>query len=213
MSRASTGNSALRRRWSALSARERSLVLLAIALVALALLWWLALAPALATLRSAPARHAALDQQLQHMLSLQAEAQQLQASARARPGDSLATLRTTLAHSLGPSARLTVLGEHATVTLQGACADALAHWLAQARSSAQAAALGARLTRSPALPTAPAAPGAWPVALAGSSSPRASAPVAATATATTATSPRCNPANMPRWDGTLALALPAPAAD
>ena len=46
---------ALRTAWAALAARERRLILGATAVVALALLWALALAPALATLRAAPA--------------------------------------------------------------------------------------------------------------------------------------------------------------
>ncbi|MGV2482088.1 UNVERIFIED_CONTAM: type II secretion system protein M, partial [Salmonella enterica subsp. enterica serovar Weltevreden] len=70
---------ALRARWALLAPREQMLVGTAGVLVLLALLWWLALAPALQTLRSAPARHAALDAELQRMLQLQAEARQLQA--------------------------------------------------------------------------------------------------------------------------------------
>ena len=60
----------LRARWAALAPREQALVAAAVALVALALLWWVALAPALATLRSADAQHRALDNQLQHMRRL-----------------------------------------------------------------------------------------------------------------------------------------------
>ena len=56
---------ALQARWSKLAAREQNLLLGAGAVLTLALLWWLALAPALATLRSAPARHAELDSALQ----------------------------------------------------------------------------------------------------------------------------------------------------
>ena len=52
--------SALSTHWQTLAPREQHLVRAAALLVALALLWWLALAPALHTLRSAPARHAAL---------------------------------------------------------------------------------------------------------------------------------------------------------
>ena len=173
--------STLQARWKALAPREQSLVLAAGALVALALLWWVALAPALATLRTAPARHAALDAQLQRMHGLQAEAQQLQAAPPSSPGDAVGALRTALAQRLGNTAQLNVAGDRATVTLKGASADALAQWLTQARSNARATPLEARLTRSAAV----AAPGT-------------AAPVLGT--------PR---AAMPRWDGTLVLALPA----
>ena len=55
-----TKSSALQDRWKALAPREQNLVLAAGTVVALALLWWVAMAPALGTLRTAPARHAAL---------------------------------------------------------------------------------------------------------------------------------------------------------
>ena len=85
----------LQQRWKALAPREQNLVMAASAIVALALLWWVALAPALKTLRTAPARHAALDAQLQRMQSLQAEALQLQAAPRGTPGDAVGSLRDT----------------------------------------------------------------------------------------------------------------------
>ena len=181
-----TRSSALQDRWKALAPREQNLVLAAAAVVALALLWWVAVAPALGTLRAAHARHAALDAQLQRMQSLQAEAQQLQALPASSPGDAVGTLRTALAQRLGNTAQLNVAGDRATVTLKGASADALAQWLTQARSNARATPLEARLTRSAAPAAAPA--GNAPVTL-------GSAPVA-----------------MPRWDGTVVLALPAGAA-
>ena len=89
----SSSASALQARWQALAPREQSLVLVASTLVALALLWWLALAPALQTLRSAPARHASLDAQLQHMQALQAEALQLQAQPRANADEAQRALQ------------------------------------------------------------------------------------------------------------------------
>lgn len=178
-----TRNTALQARWQAMAKREQNLVLAAGGLVAVALLWWVALAPALATLRAAPARHAALDTQLQRMQSLQTEAQQLQSAPRSTPGDAVGALRSALTQRLGTAAQLNVVGDRATVTLKGAPADALAQWLAQARSNARATPLEARLARSSATAAAPNA--AAPVTLGN--------PVVA----------------MPRWDGTLVLALPA----
>lgn len=172
----------LQTHWQALAPREQNLVLAAGGLVALALLWWVALAPALATLRAAPARHAALDTQLQRMHSLQAEAQQLQAAPRTTPGDTVGALRTALTQRLGNTAQLNVVGDRATVTLKGAPADAVAQWLAQARSNARATPVEARLARSApaAASNAPA-----PVTLGNGGAP------------------------LPRWDGTVVLALPA----
>ena len=184
MNTPSTSNP-LRARWQALAPREQTLVLAAAGLVAVALLWWVALAPALATLRTAPARHAELDAQLHRMQSLGAEAQQLQSAPRTARGDAAGALRTALAQRLGNTAQLNMVGDRATVTLKGAPADALAQWLAQARSNARAAPVEARLTRSTA-----AAPARTP-----------NAPAAPTALGNPATA-------MPRWDGTLVLALP-----
>lgn len=171
---------ALRARWQALAPREQTLVLAAGGLVALAVVWWLAVAPALSTLRAAPARHAELDMQLQRMHGLRAEAQQLQSAPRNTRGDSVGALRTALTQRMGNTAQLNVVGDRATITLKGAPADALAQWLAEARSNARAAPVEARLTRS-----------------AASTSPAPNAPVLGKPAAA-----------MPRWDGTLVLALP-----
>ena len=73
----------LQARWASLEARERRLVAICAALVGLALVWWIVLAPALKTLRQAPAEHARLDAQLQQMTTLQAQAKALQSQPRA----------------------------------------------------------------------------------------------------------------------------------
>lgn len=177
---------ALQARWKALAPREQALLAAATTLVLLALLWWLALAPALQTLRTAPARHAELDRQLQHMQALKAEAQQLQNTPRAASSDAVGQLRATLTQRLPGTAQLQASGDRVTVTLKGAPADALAQWMAQARANARATPVEARLSRAAEVPTAP---------------PRAAGAKAAAVVAEPASS-------MPRWDGTLILALP-----
>lgn len=193
---------ALRARWKALAPREQSLVLAAAALVALALLWWVLLAPAVRTLREAPQRHAELDAQLQRMQALQAEALQLQAAPAAPPGDPSQALRTSLTQRLGPQAQIAVLGDRATVTLKAAPADGLAEWLARARSNARTVPVEAKLERSTAAPTAATPTGS---AMGG---PAASPRTAGAARSAPAPVPAADDA-MPRWDGTLVLALPA----
>ena len=111
---------ALQARWKALAPREQNLVLAAGGIVALALVWWVALAPALATLRQAPELHRKLDLQLQHMQRLQAEAQQLQAQPQTSPSDAVGALRTALTQRLGTAAQMNVLGDRVTVTLKAA---------------------------------------------------------------------------------------------
>ena len=132
--------------WDALAARERALVAGAALLVGLALLWWVAVAPALTTLRTADAQHQALDAQLQTMRALQAEAQALQSQPKVRQDEALRALEASV-KPLGSTAQLGVVGDRATVTLRGATADAVAQWLVQARINARAVPVEARLTR------------------------------------------------------------------
>jgi general secretion pathway protein M len=72
--------------WPELEVREQRLVIGAGALLVLAIVWWVALAPALRTLSSSAAEHARLDAQLQQMTQLQAQAKPRPcAPCRARP--------------------------------------------------------------------------------------------------------------------------------
>ena len=138
-----------RSRWRGMPAREQRLALMGLAVFSLALLWWLALAPALALLRAAPAQHRMLDGQLQQMLQLQAQAKALQA----QPVLSLDATRLALEAALkplGPGAQMTVQFDRVTVTLKAVDAAALAQWLATVRQNAHVAPAEARLVRNPA---------------------------------------------------------------
>ena len=140
--------SALRERWSLLAPREKALVAGAAVLVGLALLWWVALGPALATLRGAEAQHRALDSQLQRMLGMQAQAQAMQAQPRQSYDEAIRLLETATRQKLGPAARMTIIGDRVTLALAGTSADALAQWLTQARINARALPSEARLARN-----------------------------------------------------------------
>jgi general secretion pathway protein M len=139
---------ALRARWTGLAPRERALVGGAGALVAIALLWWLALAPALGTLRSAEAQHRTLDNQLQHMRRLQAQAKAMQAQPRQNQDEAMRQLEAAIRQQLGVSARYSIAGERVTITLANTPAPALAQWLTQVRTNARAIPGEARLTRN-----------------------------------------------------------------
>lgn len=138
----------LLRRWQALAPREQALLRGAAALVALALLWWLAIAPALSTLRQAEARQRGLEAQWQQMQRLQAEARALQGLPRPGHDEAWRALEVSVHQRLGPSAQLQLSGERATLTLKDTPADALAQWLAQARANARLVPAEARLMRS-----------------------------------------------------------------
>lgn len=137
----------LRSRWNALAARERVLVALAGAVVAVALLHAVAVQPAWRTLRMADAEHARLDAQLQRMQQLQTQAQALQSQARA-PAGGAATLEALVRRHLGAQSRLQMADDRATVTLNAVAPEALARWLQDARVDARALPLQARLTRN-----------------------------------------------------------------
>lgn len=141
-------------RWQRLAARERLGVTLAAVLVGASVLWWLALAPALQTLRSAPAQAAKLEAQLQAMRSLRAQAQQLQAQPKLSREDALRALDAAVKQGLGASGQLSLQGERATVTLKAAAPQALAEWLALARVNARVVPTEARLQRAAAAPGA-----------------------------------------------------------
>ena len=138
----------LRARWATLAPRERMLVAGAAGLVALALLWWIALGPALATLHGAEAQHRALDAQLAHMQRLQAQAKAMQALPRQNPDEAMRQLEVAIRQQLGTSARYNIAADRVTVTLTNAQAAPLAQWLSQVRTNARAIPGEAKLTRN-----------------------------------------------------------------
>ena len=138
--------------WRATSVREQRLLLAALALLLGAALWWLALAPAWATWRSAETQHRALDAQLQQMQFLQAQAKAIKAQPPLAAGEARRLLEASV-KALGPAAQMTVMGERVTVTLKGVSAEALAQWLVQARLNARALPSEAHWVRS--------GPGTW----------------------------------------------------
>ena len=142
----------LQTRWQAMPGRERRLLLTAAVLVLLAVLWWLALAPALAVLKSADAQHRALDSQLQQMQRWQVQAEALRAVPTLDPAAAHKVLEGTL-KPLGERAQLAQQLNRVTVTLKEVEPQALAQWLSAARQNAHTMPAEAHLKRN--------AAGAW----------------------------------------------------
>lgn len=133
-------------RWQALSARERLGVGAAMVALGILLLWFIAVAPALRTLRDTPPQRDRLETQLAAMQRQAAEAQTL----RARPGIPLAQAQAALTAAterLGNKARLVITGDRATVTFTGLEGAALLTWLGEVRSGARARPVEAQLKR------------------------------------------------------------------
>lgn len=139
---------ALRAWWAGLAPRERMMVGAAGSVVGLALLWWIALAPALATLRAADAQHRELDAQLQRMQRLRTEAKAMQAQPRQSQEEAMRQLETAIRQQLGTTARYSIAGDRVTVNLTNTPPAALAQWLAQVRGNARALPGEARLARN-----------------------------------------------------------------
>lgn len=153
-----------------LSPRERRGVLLAAAALGLGLLWWLAIAPAWQTLRSAPARHASADAQLARMqqLAQQANALRAQSSAAAPARDEALRSLEAATAALGGGAQINVVGDRATLALRQTAPAALAQWLQQVRNNARLLPVESQLTRD-------AATGGWTGTLVVAGPPLASA--------------------------------------
>jgi general secretion pathway protein M len=137
----------VRQRWAALSVRDRRLSALAGSVLGLFITWTLAVQPAWRTLQAAPAQRDALDAQWQAMQRLAAEAKELRGAPPVSIEQSSAALQAAT-ERLGNKGRLSVQGERAVLTLQGASTSQLRDWLAEARSGARARPVEARLTRA-----------------------------------------------------------------
>ena len=143
------------RAWHALAPREQMFISAAAAVVVLALVWWLALAPALGVLATADVKRTELAVQLQQMQALQLQAKALLSQPKITVRDAVRELDVSVKQRLGTTAQLSVVGSQATLTLRNTPADALAQWLSQARTAAKALPSQARLRASA------TAPGTW----------------------------------------------------
>ena len=126
----------LLKRWNAFAPRERSLVAAAALLIALTLLWWVGIAPALAKLRTAREAAPQVQAQLQLMRAQATEAASLKAQRSLSYDESLRALESSV-KTLGAGATLSVSNERASVSLRAVSGDALAQWLAQVRANAR----------------------------------------------------------------------------
>lgn len=138
---------ALQSRWQASSRREQGLVLSAIAVVGVALLWWVALAPALAVLRTADALRQSQEVELQHMQGLQQQARTLMALPTRNEIETRRALEGSL-KILGESAGLGTQMDRLVITLKGVQAQPLVQWLANVRQNVQLVPQEARLKRN-----------------------------------------------------------------
>ncbi|MCV2359460.1 type II secretion system protein M [Paucibacter sp. TC2R-5] len=135
-------------RWQALADREQLALQFVAWILALLLLWLIAIQPGLRSLRQAPAQLEALELQLQEMQALAAEARELRATPAVPIALAAQALQAASEH-LGPAAKLSVNGDRAVLSVNGVGAEPLQAWLGEVRSAARARPLEAKLQRSP----------------------------------------------------------------
>ena len=138
----------LRQRWQALAPRERRIAGWLAWAIGLVLLWFVGVAPAWSSYRTAPARIDQLDKQLQEMQRLAGEATTLRALPPVGGLQAQAALKTAT-DALGGAGRLQLGGDRATVTFTNATGTQVRDWLAEARSAARTRPIEANLTRGP----------------------------------------------------------------
>ncbi len=133
--------------WRHLKPSERRLILAAFWLILAVGLWLLAIAPALKTIKSAPAQHLALDKQLQSMQALSLEARNIQNQPKLSLDEAQKALQSSVSQRFGSTAQLNIMGERASLTLKNANPQELALWLTQARVNARTMPTDAKLNR------------------------------------------------------------------
>ena len=134
-------------RWQALADREQLALQFVAWVLALLMLWLIAIQPGLRTLRQAPAQLEALELQLQEMQALAAESRELRATPPVPIALAAQALQASSEH-LGAAAKLSITGDRAVLSVNGIGAEALQAWLGEVRSAARARPLEAKLQRS-----------------------------------------------------------------
>ncbi len=134
--------------WRARPPRDRLALTVMALVVGSFLLWIMLIAPAVATLRSAPAQLDALDTQLLQMRGMAAEVRDLR-NATPVPAAQAGLALKAAAERQGDKVRLSLQNERALLTLQNASPEQLRALLVEARSAARARPLEANLSRGP----------------------------------------------------------------
>lgn len=138
----------LKQFWQQLNPRARRLWLIICVAISLCLLWLIALAPALNTLRNAPDLHRQLDTQIENMQRISAEAISLQKQPKLSLDDAQKALQNTVSQRLGGTGQISITGNRAMLTLKNANPQSLAEFLTEARINARAIPQEVKITRS-----------------------------------------------------------------
>jgi len=135
-------------KWASLPDRDKALIRIASILVIGLLVWSVALAPALRTIRTFDAKHKAQELQLQRMLNLQTQAQSMQNLPLVSQAAAVTAIEASIDQAFGNRAEVILSGNNATVNVRGVSPEDLAKWLTNIRTNARTIAIQARLTRT-----------------------------------------------------------------
>jgi general secretion pathway protein M len=134
--------------WRARPPRDRLALTVMASVLGAFLVWTVLIAPAVATLRSAPAQLEALDAELLQMRAMAAEVRDLR-NATPVPAAQAGLAIKAAVERQGDKVRLSLQNERALLTLQNASPEQLRALLAEARSAARARPIDANLARGP----------------------------------------------------------------
>ena len=134
--------------WNARTSRERQALAVVALVLVLFLVWLLFVQPAWRSLSEAPAQLDQLDAQMQQMQRLAAESRELRGTAPVSSSQAAVALKAAT-DRLGAAGKITLLGDRATLTLNGVSPEALRAWMNEARNAARARPVEAQLVRGP----------------------------------------------------------------
>ena len=140
--------SQLRNLIQSLPEKDRKLIQYLALALAFSLLWFWNIAPALKTYQDAPNQLAQLERQTENLKALQAQALALQKAPRVKVQNVGAVLQQSSTEILGNGTKLNLEASRATLTLNNVSAEALAQFLAAARTQAQAMPIEAKLQKN-----------------------------------------------------------------
>jgi general secretion pathway protein M len=137
----------LRLRWARLQARERTLVGVAAAAVALLVVWFVALRPAWQTLQRVPTEARGLEADWMQMQRLATEARDLKTQPPVNAAQAAQALKSAT-DRLAAHGKLSQTGDRATLSLTGASPEQVRTWLAEVRSGARARPIDMQVNRA-----------------------------------------------------------------
>lgn len=147
MNRLQTSLAPLRQRWQALSARERQLVQVAGGALLALLVWQVLIQPPWRTWRDVPPQRRALELELLDMQRLALEAKALKAQPPVAMAQATEALKAA-SERLGSQAKLSLVGDRATLTVTDLPPAALRAWLTEVRAGARARPVDLQLQRT-----------------------------------------------------------------